>query len=176
MPMVSYRVDQARGGGSGGTLESSAGAGPSIDSVTTDPTPGVGLRNEGRRRLCSCRVTRSMNRSCRRCWPSVRSRNFRYRCCRSLSSLVGDITNDVSQPVPRVHRGRLRDVLRTSEQRFRVEVLRLIGEGLSARQIGERLYIATSTVESHQARLYEKLGVSDRAAAVAEGMRLGLLE
>lgn len=57
-----------------------------------------------------------------------------------------------------------------------LEVLRLIGEGLSARQIGERLYIATSTVKSHQARLYEKLGVSDRAAAVAEGMRLGLLE
>ena len=57
-----------------------------------------------------------------------------------------------------------------------LEVLRLIGEGLSARRIGERLYIATSTVKSHQARLYEKLGVSDRAAAVAEGMRLGLLE
>ena len=57
-----------------------------------------------------------------------------------------------------------------------LEVLRLIGEGLSARQIGERLCIATSTVKSHQARLYEKLSVSDRAAAVAEGMRLGLLE
>ncbi len=57
-----------------------------------------------------------------------------------------------------------------------LEVLRLTGDGLSARQIGERLIIATSTVKSHQARMYEKLGVCDRAAAVAEGMRLGLLE
>ena len=31
-------------------------------------------------------------------------------------------------------------------------------------------------MKSHQARLYEKLGVSDRAAAVAEAMRRGLLE
>jgi two-component system nitrate/nitrite response regulator NarL len=31
-------------------------------------------------------------------------------------------------------------------------------------------------VKTHTSRLYQKLGVSDRAAAVAEGMRQGLLE
>jgi two-component system nitrate/nitrite response regulator NarL len=56
------------------------------------------------------------------------------------------------------------------------EVLALTAEGLSAPQIAERLIVALPTVKTHQARLYEKLGVSERAAAVAEAMRRGLLE
>jgi two-component system nitrate/nitrite response regulator NarL len=56
------------------------------------------------------------------------------------------------------------------------EIARLMAEGLSAPAIGKRLYVATATVKSHQGRIYEKLGVSDRAAAVAEAMRRGLLE
>jgi two-component system nitrate/nitrite response regulator NarL len=57
-----------------------------------------------------------------------------------------------------------------------LEVVRLMADGLSAPAIGKRLYLAAATVKSHQARIYEKLGVSDRAAAVAEAMRRGLLE
>jgi two-component system nitrate/nitrite response regulator NarL len=56
------------------------------------------------------------------------------------------------------------------------EVLTLMAEGLSGPQIAERLIVALPTVKTHQARLYEKLGVSERAAAVAEAMRRGLLE
>jgi two-component system nitrate/nitrite response regulator NarL len=56
------------------------------------------------------------------------------------------------------------------------EVLRLIAEGLSTPEIGNRLFISASTVKTHVKRLFEKLGVSDRAAAVAGGMRRGLLE
>jgi two-component system nitrate/nitrite response regulator NarL len=56
------------------------------------------------------------------------------------------------------------------------EVLTLMAEGLSGPQIAERLIVAIPTVKTHQARLYEKLGVSERAAAVAEAMRRGLLE
>jgi two-component system nitrate/nitrite response regulator NarL len=56
------------------------------------------------------------------------------------------------------------------------EVLALTAEGLSGPQIAERLIVALPTVKTHQARLYEKLGVSERAAAVAEAMRRGLLE
>jgi two-component system nitrate/nitrite response regulator NarL len=56
------------------------------------------------------------------------------------------------------------------------EVLDLIAEGLSAPEIGERINLSTTTVKSHLHRLYDKLGVSDRAAAVAEAMRRGLLE
>jgi two-component system nitrate/nitrite response regulator NarL len=56
------------------------------------------------------------------------------------------------------------------------EIVRLMAEGLSAPAIGKRLFLAATTVKSHQAHIYEKLGVSDRAAAVAEAMRRGLLE
>lgn len=55
------------------------------------------------------------------------------------------------------------------------EILELIAEGLSAPQIGRRLHLATPTVKSHLGHLYEKLGVSERAAAVAAAMRRGLL-
>jgi two-component system nitrate/nitrite response regulator NarL len=65
-----------------------------------------------------------------------------------------------------------RPVLTTRES----EVLALMAEGLSGPQIAERLIIALTTVKTHQGRLYEKLGVSDRAAAVAAAIRRGLLE
>jgi two-component system nitrate/nitrite response regulator NarL len=56
------------------------------------------------------------------------------------------------------------------------EVLRLTAEGLSAPDIGRRLYLSPATVKTHLQHLYSKLEVSDRAAAVAEAMRRGLLE
>jgi two-component system nitrate/nitrite response regulator NarL len=56
------------------------------------------------------------------------------------------------------------------------QVLEMIAEGMSAPEIGRRLYLSPATVKSHLQSLYEKLGVSDRAAAVAEAMRRGLLE
>ena len=56
------------------------------------------------------------------------------------------------------------------------EVLNYVAEGLSAPDIGKQIHLSTTTVKSHLHSLYEKLGVSDRAAAVAEAMRRGLLE
>jgi two-component system, NarL family, nitrate/nitrite response regulator NarL len=56
------------------------------------------------------------------------------------------------------------------------ETLVLIAEGLSAPQIGRTLHLSTATVKTHLQHIYEKLGVSERAAAVAEAMRRGLLE
>jgi len=56
------------------------------------------------------------------------------------------------------------------------EVLDFIARGRSIPAIAEELFLAPSTVKTHVQRLYEKLGVSDRAAAVAEAMRRGLLE
>jgi two-component system, NarL family, nitrate/nitrite response regulator NarL len=56
------------------------------------------------------------------------------------------------------------------------EVLGHVAEGRSAPQIAQLLFLSTATVKSHLQGLYEKLGVSDRAAAVAEAMRRGLLE
>jgi two-component system, NarL family, nitrate/nitrite response regulator NarL len=56
------------------------------------------------------------------------------------------------------------------------EVLKHIAEGASVPMIAKELFLAPSTIKTHVQRLYEKLGVGDRAAAVAEAMRRGLLE
>ena len=56
------------------------------------------------------------------------------------------------------------------------QVLQGFARGLSIPQVAQELYLGMSTVKTHTQRLYEKLGVSDRAAAVAEAMRRGLLE
>ena len=56
------------------------------------------------------------------------------------------------------------------------EVLRMIAAGQTVPAIAKELFLAPSTVKTHVQRLYEKLGVGDRAAAVAEAMRRGLLE
>lgn len=56
-----------------------------------------------------------------------------------------------------------------------VEVLRLAAAGRSGPQIAEELVLSPATVKSHFENLYEKLGVSDRAAAVAYALRTGLI-
>jgi two-component system nitrate/nitrite response regulator NarL len=55
------------------------------------------------------------------------------------------------------------------------EVLERIAEGRSAPQIGGDLHLAPATVKSHLHTLYKKLGVCDRAAAVAVAFRRGVL-
>jgi two-component system nitrate/nitrite response regulator NarL len=56
------------------------------------------------------------------------------------------------------------------------EILALTAEGCSAPEIGRRLFLSPTTVKTHLQNIYDKLGVSDRAAAVAEAMRRGVLE
>ena len=56
-----------------------------------------------------------------------------------------------------------------------IEVLELAAEGHGARQIAAELVISPSTVRTHFEHIYIRLGVRDRAAAVAKAMRLGLM-
>jgi DNA-binding CsgD family transcriptional regulator len=56
------------------------------------------------------------------------------------------------------------------------EVLQLAAEGLSGPNIAERLFVSPGTVKTHFQNIYEKLGVRDRAAAVARALRLGLID
>ena len=56
-----------------------------------------------------------------------------------------------------------------------LEVLQLVAEGLSNRQIAERLYLALSTVKGHNRIIYDKLQVKRRTEAVARARELGLL-
>ncbi len=56
------------------------------------------------------------------------------------------------------------------------EILKMIAAGRSLPEIARELVLGLTTVKTHAQHLYEKLGVSDRAAAVAEAMRRGLIE
>lgn len=56
-----------------------------------------------------------------------------------------------------------------------VAVLQLAAEARSAAQIAEELFVSPATVKRHFERAYAALGVSDRAAAVGEAMRRGLI-
>jgi LuxR family maltose regulon positive regulatory protein len=56
-----------------------------------------------------------------------------------------------------------------------LEILGLIAEGLSNREIAEGLFLALSTVKGHNRNLYAKLQVSRRTEAVARARELGLL-
>lgn len=56
-----------------------------------------------------------------------------------------------------------------------IEVLQAVAEGLTDAEAGERLYIATRTVSQHLRSVYNKLGVSNRAAAVRIAVEQGLV-
>ncbi len=71
-------------------------------------------------------------------------------------------------------------VRRTSTESTRLtprehEVLVLLADGLSAAEIGGRLHLSESTVKSHLAHIYQKLGATNRAQALVTAMRIGLL-
>jgi DNA-binding NarL/FixJ family response regulator len=56
-----------------------------------------------------------------------------------------------------------------------LEVLRLVADGASNRLAAKRLFISEASIKTHLLHIYGKLGVRDRAAAVAEAYRRGLL-
>lgn len=56
-----------------------------------------------------------------------------------------------------------------------LEVLRLVAEGHSNTDIARRLHLSETTVKSHLAHIYPKLGVNSRTAAVAAAQQLGII-
>ena len=75
--------------------------------------------------------------------------------------------------------GRLVDQVRNPQQdalsQRELEILALVAAGTTNREIARELFISEATVKSHLLHIYEKLEVPDRAAAVAEAFKRGLL-
>jgi two-component system, NarL family, nitrate/nitrite response regulator NarL len=92
-------------------------------------------------------------------------------CARGETVLPSELTAGLVSEI-RVRRGSDTPVLTDRER----EILNMIAAGKSLPDIAKELYLGVTTVKTHVQHLYEKLGVSDRAAAVAEAMRRRLIE
>jgi ATP/maltotriose-dependent transcriptional regulator MalT len=69
-------------------------------------------------------------------------------------------------------------VFRAGDQRLTVreaEVLALVAEGRSNREIGRSLFLSEATVKSHLVHIFTKLGVGSRTQAVARARELGAI-
>jgi DNA-binding CsgD family transcriptional regulator len=89
------------------------------------------------------------------------------RLTRTLAAIGSELGEFFSR-----HRGELAPAQLTPRE---LQILQLAALGNAAPQIAESLSIGASTVKTHMENMYRKLGVSDRAAAVATGLRLGII-
>lgn len=71
--------------------------------------------------------------------------------------------------------GRVRDPQPDVLTPRETEVLRIVANGATNREAAQRLFVSEATVKTHLQHAYEKLGVKDRAAAVAAAYDRGLL-
>jgi DNA-binding NarL/FixJ family response regulator len=78
-------------------------------------------------------------------------------------SVASTLVRQVRKPAPPALSGR------------EAEVLRLVARGLTNADIGRELFIAEATVKTHLLRVFNKLDVADRTAAVTTAMQHGML-
>ncbi len=57
-----------------------------------------------------------------------------------------------------------------------IEVVRLVAKGLTNKEIGDKLFITTKTVEAHMRNILEKTGMANRTEMTAYAIRIGLAE
>lgn len=81
----------------------------------------------------------------------------------------------VQDYLQRVEAGEERERWDGLTQRER-EILKLIAEGYTNREIAQKLYISVKTVQTHRAHILEKLGLHDRTELVRYAIRKGLIE
>ena len=94
----------------------------------------------------------------------------------SRQKIVERVLVPVSQPGlagPFVPDEKKRDDLGIT--RRELEILGLVAEGMSNREIASKLYVSENTVKTHCARAFDKLGAARRTQAVQRGKELGLL-
>ena len=85
------------------------------------------------------------------------------------------VARDVEESLPSARDERVSGSIGASLTNREREILALLADGLGNKQIAARLGISTNTVKTHLELLFEKIGVSSRAEAVATGVRRGLL-
>jgi len=82
--------------------------------------------------------------------------------------------NELEQTDPSISQAPESELVEPLSER-EIEVLQLIAQGLSNREISEQLFVALSTVKGHNLRIFSKLQVQRRTEAVARARELGLI-
>jgi LuxR family maltose regulon positive regulatory protein len=82
--------------------------------------------------------------------------------------------DEPEQSAPVKHQTRESELIEALSER-EIEVLQLMAEGLTNREIASRLFLSTHTVKSHARNVYGKLGVHNRTQAVTRARALGIL-
>jgi DNA-binding CsgD family transcriptional regulator len=85
--------------------------------------------------------------------------------------VVKEVAVLTTQPFA-VNEERLRELSITKRE---LEILALIAQGMSNREIAEKLFVSENTVKTHSSRLFDKLSVKRRTQAVQIGKQMGLI-
>ncbi len=85
--------------------------------------------------------------------------------------VVKEVPVPSSQPFA-LNEGRLKDLGITKRE---LEILALIAQGMSNREIAEKLFVSENTVKTHSSRLFDKLSAKRRTQAVQIGKEMGLI-
>ena len=93
------------------------------------------------------------------------------RVARGRTVFSPDVHDGIAEQI-RAHRHDPRPRLTVRER----EILTLAADGRSAPEIARILFLSPATIKTHLSNIYDKLGVSDRAAAIAKALREGVLQ
>jgi len=85
--------------------------------------------------------------------------------------IVKEVPVPATQPFA-LNEQRLKDIGITRRE---LEILELIAQGMSNREIADKLFVSENTVKTHSSRLFDKLGARRRTQAVQLGKEMGLI-
>ena len=84
------------------------------------------------------------------------------------------VVKEIAVPAPfALNEQRLKDLGITKRE---LEILQLIAEGMSNREIAEKLFVSENTVKTHSSRLFDKLNARRRTQAVQIAKKIGLIK
>jgi len=102
--------------------------------------------------------------------------------CELIIKAVHQVQEGLCPIAPSITRGLVTEFAKLSQAsrssiltERQTEVIRLIAGGVSSKEIGNRLFISTSTVKREIRYIFDKLGVNDRAQAVSEAIKRKLI-
>lgn len=161
-------------------LSADAGAAPA-HVVVADYETGIRQATPGIRRkrpMAACLVVTDQNKG----WQIRRAidagvRGYLLQDCTAdeLSEAVRSVASGRRSLSPAVAEQLLDSLSYLAPTARQLQVLQLIGHGLSNKDIGRRLGICEGTVKTHVKAILEKLGEPTRTAAMAEAIRRGML-